>query len=81
VPLYDYECLECGERFETLVRNSITPSCPGCQGRNLKQLISMFAVDSEGIRQSNIQAARRHNSKAARDKAIADRETALHHED
>jgi putative FmdB family regulatory protein len=81
VPLYDYECLDCGQRFEALVRNSITPSCPGCQGRNLEQQISLFAVDSEGIRQSNIKAARRQGAKVQRDKAIADRETALHHED
>lgn len=79
MPLYDYECLGCGERFEALVRNSISPACPGCQGRNLKQLISMFAVDSEGVRQSNIKAARRHNAKAARDKAIADHEATHDH--
>lgn len=79
MPLYDYECLDCGQRFEALVRNSITPSCPGCQGHNLEQQISLFAVDSEGIRQSNIKTARRHNAKAARDKAIADHEATLDH--
>jgi putative FmdB family regulatory protein len=79
VPLYDYECLACGERFEALVRNSITPPCPGCQGSNLRQLISLFAVDSEGVRQSNIQSARRHNAKAVRDKKIADHEAAHDH--
>jgi putative FmdB family regulatory protein len=79
VPLYDYECIDCGQRFEALVRNSITPSCPGCQSRNLEQQISLFAVDSEGVRQSNIKAARRQNSKAQRDKAIADHEATLDH--
>jgi hypothetical protein len=39
----------------------------------------MFAVDSEGVRQSNIKAARRHNAKAARDKAIADHEATHDH--
>lgn len=75
MPLYDYECLECGERFEALVRNSITPACPGCQGSNLKQLISMFAVDSEGVRQSNLKGARRQGAKVQRDKAIAEHES------
>lgn len=79
MPIYDYECLDCGERFEALVRNSNSPACPGCQGRNLKQLISMFAVDSDGVRQSNLKAARRKNAKVQRDKAIADHEATHDH--
>jgi len=79
VPLYEYECLDCGENFEALVRNSNIPPCPGCQSRNLKQLISMFSVDSEGVRQSNLKAARQKNAKMAKDKAIADHEATLDH--
>jgi hypothetical protein len=41
----------------------------------------MFSVDSASIRQSNINSARRANSKMARDKAIADREAIEHHDD
>jgi putative FmdB family regulatory protein len=78
VPLYDYECLDCGETFEALVRNNNTPACPGCQGRKLKQLISLFGVDTEGVRQTNLQRARKKNSKMARDKAIAESEAAHH---
>lgn len=80
MPLYDFKCRDCGHQFEALVLKS-EPECPGCQSRNLEQLISMFSVDSASIRQSNINSARRANVKMARDKAIADKEAIDHHDD
>ncbi len=79
--LYDFKCLDCGESFEALVRNSNSPVCPGCQSQNLEQLISMFAVSSETTRQSNLKVARKQNAKGQRDKAIADHEELHHHHD
>jgi putative FmdB family regulatory protein len=80
VPIYDFKCLDCGHQFEALILKS-QPSCPSCQSQKLEQQISLFSVDSASIRQSNIQSARRANSKMARDKAIADREAIEHHDD
>ena len=81
MPLYEFECRGCGHVFETLVRDSSTPSCPACQGQNLERLLSMFAVSSEHTRRSNLDAARRRNAKTQRDKQIAEQEQAHHHHD
>ena len=74
MPLYDYECLACGARFEALVRGPAEPECPSCHSSSLEQLLSMFAVNSEGTRQANLQSARRQGAKAQRDRAIAEHE-------
>jgi putative FmdB family regulatory protein len=79
VPLLEYECLDCGESFELLVRNSIVPACPGCESHNLNQLISMFSVSSETTRQTNLTAVRKKNAPAQRDKAIAEQEAVRNH--
>jgi putative FmdB family regulatory protein len=79
MPLYEYRCRGCGHEFEALVRTGDIPACPACRSGDLEQLLSMFAVSSEGTRQSNLQSARRQNAKTQRDKAIADREEMEHH--
>jgi putative FmdB family regulatory protein len=79
MPLYDYRCRGCGHTFEALVRNAVVPPCASCGGTDLEQLLSLFAVSSESTRQTNLQAARKKNSKVLRDKAIADREEIEHH--
>jgi len=35
------------------------PECPRCHGKDLEQLLSGFAVSSEGTRQANARASRR----------------------
>jgi len=82
MPIYDYECSDCGERFEALVlRGGSAPCCPSCQSQNLEQQISLFAVDSESTRQTHLSAARRKNAKIAKDKSIAEHEQAMRHHD
>jgi len=47
MPLYEYRCLECGEKFEKLVRfiTSISEiECPECRGRTVEKLISAFST-------------------------------------
>ncbi len=81
MPIFDYECRKCGERFELLVLKGGTAACPACQSEDLEQLISGFAVSSEGIRQSNLQAARRRfaASKNYKDKKVAEAEEIKEH--
>jgi len=43
VPIYEYACDSCGERFEWLVRAGEEPSCPACGKTLLSKLISLPA--------------------------------------
>ena len=79
MPIYEYQCRGCGHRFEALVRGSNKATCPSCQGDDLEQLLSMFAVSSQATRQSALQSARERQKKAQRDKLVADREEIEHH--
>jgi putative FmdB family regulatory protein len=42
LPIYEYECEECGERFEELVASSDAPppACPNCGTNRARRLIS-----------------------------------------
>jgi len=78
MPLYEYDCCGCGHRFEALVRGSTPPTCPSCGSEALDRILSSFAVNSEGTRQSALKAGRKHQAKTQRDKVIAEREASEH---
>jgi putative FmdB family regulatory protein len=60
MPIYEYRCAQCAHEFELLVlRTSAVPVCPSCDSQNMEQLLSGFAVNSEGTRQTSIDKARR----------------------
>ncbi|MFO7997091.1 MAG: zinc ribbon domain-containing protein [Dehalococcoidia bacterium] len=51
MPIYEYECLKCGERFE--LRRSMSESdretkCPRCGTENPRRVLSAFATTSGG---------------------------------
>jgi len=51
LPIYEYECLNCGERFE--LRRSISDSskeeiCPKCGIEDVRRIFSTFATASSG---------------------------------
>lgn len=81
MPLYDYKCRGCGHAFEALVRPSTpAPACPACQGTDLEQLISLFAVSSEGTRSVALKDGRKRGASVRREKAYAQAEYEKHHE-
>jgi putative FmdB family regulatory protein len=75
MPIYEYQCRQCASEFELIILPaSPAPACPSCQSPDVEQLLSGFAVSSSGIRESNIQAARRKHASSSqvRDKKVAD---------
>jgi len=43
MPIFEYLCMDCGEKFEKLVFNFENINCPNCGGSNVKKLISKFS--------------------------------------
>jgi putative FmdB family regulatory protein len=59
VPIYDFECRGCGERFEALVAALERPVCPSCGTPEPERLFSPIAkAPKTGVRGA---AARRSN--------------------
>ena len=45
MPIYEYRCEPCEDRFEAFIASSEdTPECPKCGGRQLTKLMSTFAA-------------------------------------
>ncbi|NWG12281.1 MAG: zinc ribbon domain-containing protein [Acidobacteria bacterium] len=50
MPIFEYECLKCGNEFERLVRGpgaADAVTCPGCGSKKVEQLYSAFAGRSK----------------------------------
>jgi putative FmdB family regulatory protein len=80
MPIYEYECRDCGSQFEALVRNGSLPACPGCRGQQLDRLLSLFAVSSEGTRTQALKDGRARGARVKRDQDHAQREYEQHHQ-
>jgi putative FmdB family regulatory protein len=47
MPLYEYNCRDCGEEFDKIIRFSeadLMPKCPSCGDKNTQKKISAGAV-------------------------------------
>jgi len=47
MPIYEYRCDECDEKFELFVRSTTqkaNPTCPKCGSKNARKNISLFGV-------------------------------------
>jgi putative FmdB family regulatory protein len=51
MPIYEYECRDCGERFDalrTMAEADKPIVCAACHGQHASRLISVFAAHSGG---------------------------------
>ena len=51
MPIYEYECTKCGEKFElrrSMSDNDAEVICPGCGEKNAQRVFSTFASTSTG---------------------------------
>ncbi len=50
MPIYEYRCLACGEKFEKLVVGQARVACPACASADISRTLSLFGVKtSEGF--------------------------------
>ncbi len=83
MPIYEYRCQTCEERFEEWVRKEgLTPdACPACGGTELERLLSTPRVHSDATRAKGLAAARKRDQKLGADRERAQREYELSHND
>jgi putative FmdB family regulatory protein len=81
MPIHEYECLGCGERFELLVRGSGATSCPRCQSHDLQRLWSAFAVKSDSTRKQALATTRKSKGSLNEVRERREAEHALLHHD
>jgi putative FmdB family regulatory protein len=52
VPIYDYACISCDERFDELSRfDAAAPPCPSCGADETERVLSTFAVPNSSAGQ------------------------------
>jgi putative FmdB family regulatory protein len=47
MPVYEYRCAECGEKFDLFLRSAMqkaAPTCPQCGSSEVEKAISLFGV-------------------------------------
>ncbi len=60
MPLFEFECVKCGQRFEKLVRSGntvVTVECPACHSHRARKKISSFAHNKAGASSAESAAA------------------------
>jgi putative FmdB family regulatory protein len=75
VPIYEFECEACGERFEELVAaDAVTVTCPRCSSERTRRLMSSVSPPGRQPRGGAVRSdeSRRREREAARHDRIAE---------
>jgi putative FmdB family regulatory protein len=82
VPIYEYACKACSNKFELLIRGtSAEPACPACKSADLEKLLSLPSVKSDSTHARALGAAKKRDAKQAYEKTNTQREYEAHHDD
>jgi putative FmdB family regulatory protein len=46
MPIFEFECRDCRNKFEELTKTQVKIFCPQCKSYNLRKLISAFGTNS-----------------------------------
>jgi len=75
VPIYEFDCEECGSRFEELLASEAAgPACPRCGSRRTVQRLSTVSPPSRQPRGPRVREgeSRRREREAARGERLAE---------
>jgi putative FmdB family regulatory protein len=74
MPIYEFECEECGERFEELVAAGGGVACPSCGSERTRRLFSTVSPPGRQPRGAAVRSdeSRRRERETARQDRIAD---------
>ena len=73
MPIYEFECQECGTRFEELVAAGGSVACPSCGAARVRRLLSSVSPPGRQPRGAAVRSdeSRRTEREAARQDRIA----------
>jgi len=73
MPIYEFECEECGERFEELVGAEATVACPACGAERTRRLYSTVSPPGRQPRGAAVRSdeSRRRETEAGRQERLA----------
>ena len=79
MPIYEFQCLKCGARFEELVRAGAKAPCPQCKSCEVQRRYSQIGeprvpVGLTGKAAANSNAKRKNREERRQEKFAADRE-------
>lgn len=60
MPIYEYQCEECQERFDKLIRSSDASQeivCPKCGSHKVRRLLSLFGLGKSGQKAGSVAPA------------------------
>lgn len=74
MPIYEFECEECGGRFEELVASERSVGCPQCGSGRTRRLLSQVSPPGRQPRGAGVRSeeSRRRERESARQERLAE---------